>query len=77
MNKRKPLVQEIFHHGCAANNLEELAELKSQIPEEKTEEMVEKIIHIFREYELSIYQSEKIIKTTLEVIESLSQLSPL
>lgn len=77
MSKTKLSVQEMFHHGCVANNLGELVSLKSQISEEKTEEIVEKIIHIFREYELSFYQSEKVIEKVTEVTTSLSQLSPL
>lgn len=70
-------VNEILNHGCVVNSLSELVSLKSQISKEMTNEMVEKIINIFREYELSIYQSEKLIENVEEVIRTLSHLSPL
>jgi hypothetical protein len=77
MENKKMSVQEILNHGCLVNDLSELVDLKSQISEKKSNEMVERIINIFREYELSFYQSEKVIEKVIEVTTLLNQLSSL
>jgi hypothetical protein len=77
MEKQKMSAHEILNHGCMVNNLSELVDLKSQMPKTTTDEMVEEIINVLREHQLSIHQSEKVIEKVKEVIESLSQLLPL